>query len=439
MNQSRPGDPTVPGHSAGHHHHQAAATASDSAYKALQPDAARVYRLFASLPAFDIDPDMVAAACVLPREKAATLLEALSAAHLLEEFGHLPGRSGPVYRLHDAVRDHARAQEDEGRQGAVRRLLDWYLICATEAERRLTPSHCRLDRDYVYLTEQIPFNDDIGARAWLDSQHHNVMQGARQAEASGIDTMVWQLVHAMWPWWRCHHHYALWDEAHPMAIRAAARCGAQEAERVLLNTWGVGLRSSGRHRDAIDCFGQALALADGADDRRMQAQALYELGVTRHAMGSADEAELLLIRARQMRLAQGDRRGAALTEIILGRIRLEARNVPEAMDHFMTARSVLADCDSFDAARALAWLGRAHALLGVFPEAVRLLHQARKEFEEANSPRWIARTLEMLGQTAQDQAHTAHATQYYTASLERYDQINPQDAERLRQRLRELT
>ncbi|MEU0839476.1 tetratricopeptide repeat protein [Streptomyces sp. NPDC005962] len=428
------GDPATSGR-----HHQAVARALDSAYKALPPSAARVYRLSASLPALDLDPDMIAAACVLPSQQAVTLLETLAAAHQLEERGHLPGRTGPVYRFHDAVRDHARAHEDEGRPEAVRRLLDWYLVCATDAERRLTPSHCRLERDYVYLTEQIPFTDDAGATAWLDAQHHNLMQGVRHAEAAGIDAMVWQLVHAMWPWWRSHHHYALWDEAHAMAIRAASRCGAREAERVVRNTRGIALRSSGRHREAIDCFIQVLGLADAADDQRMQAQALFELGVTHHAVGHADEAEPLLLRVREMRLDQGDRRGAALAEIILGCIRLDARTIPEAMDHFITARSVLADCDPFDAARALAWLGRAHALLGDYLEAVRLLTQARTEFEETDSPRWIARTLEMLGHTAQEQGHSAHASQYYTAALERYDHINPHDAERVRQCIAQLT
>ncbi|MFD7499569.1 tetratricopeptide repeat protein [Streptomyces sp. NPDC059850] len=427
------GDPATSGR-----HHQAVARALDSAYKALPPSAARVYRLSASLPALDIDPDMVAAACVLPREQAVTLLEALAAAHQLEERGHLPGRTGPVYRFHDAVRDHARAHEDAGRPEAVRRLLDWYLVCATDAERRLTPSHCRLERDYVYLTEQIPFTDDAGARAWLDAQHHNLMEGVRHAETAGIDTMACQLPHAMWPWWRSHHHYALWDEAHTIAVRAARRCGAREAERVLLNTRGVGLRSSGRHQDAADCFSEVLALSDAADDQRMQAQAFYELGVTHYATSRADEAEPLLIRAREMRLAQGDRRGAALAEIILGCIRLEAPNIPAAMDHFITARSILTDCDPFDAARALAWLGRAHALIGDYPEAVRQLNQAKTEFQATDSARWVARTLEMLGQTAQEQGHIAHASQHFAAALERFDQINPHDAERVRQRLGQL-
>jgi tetratricopeptide (TPR) repeat protein len=431
---SRPGDPATPGH----RYHQAVALALDSAYKALPPSAARVYRLSASLPALDIDPDMIAAACVIPREQAVTLLETLAAAHQLEERGHLPGRTGPAYRFHDAVRDHARAHEDEGRREAVRRLLDWYLVCATDAERRLTPSHCRLDRDYVYLTEQIPFTDDAGAGAWLDAQHHNLMQGVRHAEAAGIDAMVWQLVHAMWPWWRSHHHYALWEEAHAMAVRAASRCGAREAERVLRNTWGIALRSSGRHRDAIDCFSQVLALADAADDQRMQAQALFELGVTHHAVGNAGDAEPLLLRAREMRLDQGDRRGAALAEIILGCIRMDARTTSRS--HGPLHRRALGPGRLRPLRRRprLAWLGRAHALLGDYPEAVRLLNQARTEFEETDSPRWIARTLEMLGHTAQEQGDSAHASQYYTAALERYDQINPHDAERVRQCLDQL-
>ncbi|GAA1188215.1 hypothetical protein GCM10009578_031840 [Streptomyces rhizosphaericus] len=128
-----------------------------------------------------------------------------------------------------------------------RRLLDWYLP-RPRLPNNGSPSHCRLARDYVHPPAQLPFTSDVEAQTWLDFQHENLMLGVRIADASGMDNMVCQLVHAMWPWWRSHHNYLLWEEAHAIACRAVTRCHALEPERALLNTWGVGLRSSGRRR-----------------------------------------------------------------------------------------------------------------------------------------------------------------------------------------------
>ncbi|EXU62693.1 hypothetical protein Z951_39990 [Streptomyces sp. PRh5] len=179
-------------------------------------------------------------------------------------------------------------------------------------------------------------------------------------------------------------------------------------------------------------------MADAARDQRVQAQVLYELGSTQYAMGQADDAKGFLIRAHPMRANLGDRRGVALTEICLGQIRLDAEQPIKAIDHFAKARTTLGEKDPFDAARALAWMGRANARLGNFPQATRLLERAKKEFGEIRSPRWIARTLDMLRQTAEEQGHVSRASRFYKTSLEQYELINLRDVERVRQRLREL-
>ncbi|GAA1188224.1 tetratricopeptide repeat protein [Streptomyces rhizosphaericus] len=81
-------------------------------------------------------------------------------------------------------------------------------------------------------------------------------------------------------------------------------------------------------------------------------------------------------------------------------------------------------------------MGRADDAKGFLIRAHRM--RANLGDGEIRSPRWIARTLEMPGQTAEEQGHASLASRFYKTSLEQYELINLRDAERVRQRLREL-
>ncbi|MGP3950928.1 tetratricopeptide repeat protein [Streptomyces sp. 7N604] len=438
---------TLPGsrqaHIASHGPDQGAQVTSalEGAYWALPRNTARVYRQIGWLFTADFDADLTAAACTLSSAEAAQTLEALACARLLEPLGERPGR-GSVYRFHDSVRLHARdrAQREETNGAAdetTRRVLDWYLTVATAAERRLTPSHRLLARDYVYPpTLPVPFDDNAGALTWLDAHHLNLMAAVRTAFQYGLYSSTWQLVHAMWPWWHRFHQYDLWAEAHQLGLDAARHCIDAEAEREMLNTLGLGHRGAGRHADAIECFTQVLLLARSVGDQRSESQALHELGSAHHAAGRGQEALPFLLGARQIREAIGYPRGVALSDICLGLVAYEAGRAEEAAERFSKARTTLLEVnDPFDAARALAWLGRAHARLGDLTSAEDLGVQAHAEFVSAGSPRWIARSLELLGETAEDQGRPDDAAQLYARALTVYEPISMPDTERVRGRL----
>ncbi|MFI0818254.1 tetratricopeptide repeat protein [Streptomyces sp. NPDC021098] len=422
----------------------AVTSALEPAYFGLGPETARVYRCMGSLFGTDFDTHLTAAACALTLSQAAEALTNLVSARFLEHRGR-GGVRGDVYGFHDDILAHAlyraqlentEAEDTETR----RRAIDWLLTTATAAERRLAPTHRVLARDILFEPAiPAPFNDDPSALIWLDAEHANLMAAVRTAYDAELYGPAWQLVHAMWPWWHRYHHYDAWFEAHKIAYDAAEQTHDTTAQREILGALGVGLRSAGRHHDAITAFHQVLDMAQRAADLRAESQALHELGSTHQADGHPTKAQPFLHRARDLRTTIRYPRGVALTDICLGQVAYDTGDPTEALAYFTAARNTLLnENDPFDAARALAWKGRCHARLGDFPAANRMLRRAHREFHSAESPRWIARTLEMRGQIAEEQGHLQEARRLYTQAMQQYEQINPRDVKRLRGRLQQV-
>jgi tetratricopeptide (TPR) repeat protein len=436
-------------------------TALNDQYDHLSFQAAAVYRRLGSMAVRDVDTALAAAVSGLTWQTARAALGTLHSAGMIEpvQTGDDSVR-GPVFQFHDSAREHAAekfAQEEPtDTDNVLRRALDYYLDTATRAERRLTPTHRPLARDYLYPpTEPIAFDTDAAALAWLEDGQASLDAAITAAAAAGLDSSVWQLTHALWPLLRAHHDYDLWDRTHSLALRSARICQDPIAELEILGTWAVGLRSAGRHGDAIEAFDQVLSLARAARDARGEAQALHELGATHLAAGRPEEAEPLLVLAYQQRAAlargaaengnTGDQvtfeRAVAITDVCLGQVRLLLDRPPsEVVALFASARAtLLALKDSIDAARALAWLGRAHALNGDPVKGSRFGRKAVAEFDRAGSHRWRARSRELLGLTLQADGHHDDAAALYQEALRIYTPISPPDADRVQERLHALS
>ncbi|MEU7028888.1 tetratricopeptide repeat protein [Streptomyces sp. NPDC046275] len=415
--------------------------ALDAEYANLPRPAARVYRKAALLPVDTIDAHLAAAITErTPDEAAADLADLAAAGMLIRDADH-PVR-GAVYRFSSPAlshaREHAAREETDGAETEARvRAADWYLATTTAAERLLTPSHRRLDRTYVYNPDHVvEFADRRAALTWLDAQSANLMATIRAAHAADRYEAVWQLVHAMWPWWRAARVYGLWIEAHRYGLEAARLYNDAVAEQEMRNTLGVGLRGTRAFDEAISCFTEVLAGARARGDARGEAQALHELGATHYEAGRPEDAVGYLEQARTLRERREDRRGVALTDILLGQVQLGRGDSAAAIEVLTAARAALVEvADPHDAARALAWLGRAHATAGHHEQAEQAGRQAYEEFVETGARQWTARSLEMLGQSAAAAGREEDAVAFYTRALEQYSVISAVDAERLRRRL----
>lgn len=421
--------------------------ALDESYRLLSPDLARGYRYLGLPPVTVLSGRVAAAACALSPEEADRLLDELAEVNLLEDLGP-DGRTGlDRYRFHDLTRDHAGqlAADQEtsaDRQAAVRRVVDLYLATATAAEALLSPSHRTLRRDYAFAPQQPPpFIDAPGALAWLDAETPHLMSALRTSADQGWDASAWQLADGMWPLFLRLRPYDLWIEAHETGLAAARRAGDRQAESRMLTSGGTGLRNAGRHDDAIAWFTQAREGARRDSDRRAEAQALHGLGQSHRLAGRLEDATAFFIQALTLREAIGYWRGAALTRLCLGDVALAAGRLEEALVSLVRARTeLLAEKDAYDAARALAFLGRARARLKDSDHEVaeQELIRALTEFETAGSEHWQGRVLEMLGETAEERQDKAKARDWYEKSLACYKPISVDDAQRLEDRLRQL-
>ncbi|MEU7148033.1 tetratricopeptide repeat protein [Streptomyces sp. NPDC045456] len=416
--------------------------ALDESYAVLTPEAARLYRRLALLPARELDARLAAVALDVPLGEAERLLDVLVEANLVED-------TGPdAYRFHDLVRLHAeergRAEESPAaREETLRRVGDWHLRTASAAQALLSPIQFTLGRTYAYEPAlSCPFTDESGALTWLETRRADLMATVRTADEKRWDKLAWQLVDALWPLFHRLRYYDLWIEAHEIGRRAARRDGDRAAERQMLNSGAIGLNAAGRTDDAIDWFTQSLRAAREAGDTRDEGQALLGLGAAHREAGRFREAADHLHRSISTWQAAGYERGVALARIILGEIALEDAErersggaggpAERAAELFSQAYEALVALDDpYDAARALAFSGRASALTGTYGTAAERLGEALRFFASAGSAHWQARVSEMLGACAREHSLPDTAREHWERARNLYASQSPSNARRV--------
>ncbi|MDF3303208.1 tetratricopeptide repeat protein [Streptomyces tropicalis] len=424
----------------------------DETYWGLPRPRARVFRSMGHLFPRDVDAAVTAAVCGLTPEDAEQELSALAGAGLLITMREDAIR-GTVYSFHDEVHAYARHRAvTEATDGELdeqtRRALDFYLATITAAERLLTDTHRRLARDYRFKPDgPAPFSTKDEAAAWLHAQSINLMPAVRTAAAAALPQTCWQLVHALWAYLRLSHDHALWGESHQLGLTAARECGDQLAEQEMLNTWGIGMRGDNQFEAAVERFEQVLQIARAGGDRRGEAQALHEIGSTYLAADRPNAARPPLEQGRALRQILGAEatdpddqrvytRAVALSDTALGQVAISLGDAAGALSRLASARTTLLDLqDDLDAARALAWLARAHALAGDLDAAEREGRQAVAECTAIRSARWTARSLELLGRTLREAGRDDQARDAFEQSLQIYTALNPRDADRVRRQL----
>ncbi|XMN04639.1 hypothetical protein ACK8N7_00470 [Streptomyces griseobrunneus] len=433
-------------------HHRPGATMTthfDAAYAGLDPATARGYCDLSRLPVHDIDATLVAAVCKASPEDATSHLTALAATSLLDNLSPHELR-GPVYRFaspefREFVLGLARERETDG-DDLLGRALGWALAAAAAADAQATDSHYRtLNINPVDLPHHpqhpVRHAHPEAAIEWLTVQSENLLALVRAAHQNALHAYVWRLVYSMWPWWRAAGRSEDWIEMHALALVSVGHdhSAGELEERHLLNTYGLGLRLAD-DPIALRTFTRVREMASLAGDALAEGQALYELGATHLQRGDAVEAVPFLQRARSIRAEHDYTRGVALADILLGQAALlmTPADTAQALRRFRDARNALEGVDPHDAARALAWQGRAQTQTGDLEAGESALLAAAQEFLDGHTPRQAARTLEWLGNAAEDGGRPTEARTFYSQALSHYLAENGADADRVRDRLGRL-
>ncbi|MFC5220767.1 AfsR/SARP family transcriptional regulator [Streptomyces coerulescens] len=301
-------------------------------YGALDPAQARAFRLLGLADGPDISLAAAAAVLDLPPEDTEDLLESLVDTSLLESAA--PGR----YRYHDLVRLYARAcaerdeQPPSERDGALSRLLDFYLSTAAAIYAIERPGDRLVDHLEATEREGLRFEEGAAALDWLYTEGESLLACVRQSVATkrlrrGVD-LLWAAKDLAESGANARQY-----EATAVAVCEATKAaGDTRAEGRARTTLTNVLLVSGRIQQAADEARLAMDRAATAQDVAAGSWAANDRGlISLHQHRYAD-GKVFFDQAIEGWTAAGNQSGAATTLFNLSRAHLAMGNVTKAVD-----------------------------------------------------------------------------------------------------------
>jgi tetratricopeptide (TPR) repeat protein len=375
------------------------AAAFNLSYADLTGDQQRLFRRLGLSPGTDIDAYAAAALDGTGLSAARRGLEALYDQYLLTE--PVPGR----YRLHDLIREHARAlagtlDPDQDRERSTARLLDYYQHTAARADaliaRQTRPGPAS---PVGTIPAAVPgLSDGTRALAWARAERANLVACLGHAIGSGEHDRVVALTAYLADLLR---RDGPWTEAitrHLAAVQAARYLGDRLGQASALNDLGILRRMTGDYPAADQALEQALGVYRDLGDRLGQANALNNLGVVRRMTGDYPAAAQALEQALGIYHDLGDRLGQANALLQLGIVRSTAGDYPAAVQAHEQALGVYRDLgDRLGQAHALQYLGEVRRLTGDDQAAALALEQALGLYRDLGDRLGRANALLRLG------------------------------------------
>jgi tetratricopeptide (TPR) repeat protein len=318
-----------------------------------------VFELLGLAPGPDISLPAVESFSGLDTTQTRAVLRELESVHLLQQ--HAPGR----YRMHDLIRLYAAEQARTDRRPALRRVVDFYLHTAYQADRLLDPGPS-LDLPGTGLE----FPDLAAAMTWFEAEHASLLAAQQLAADHDRHLQAWQLAWVLDNFLlargHLHDHIRAWrtglaavlqlndDAAHVLSLqRLALACtrAEQHAEAIVHLRHALALvqddrgraqthrilalvcEEIGDHRQALAHATSALELFQTFGDPGLEATGLNLAGWSHARCGDLDRARDHCTRAHQLFRQQDDREGQAAAVDSLGYIALRAGDHAQAVAH----------------------------------------------------------------------------------------------------------
>ncbi|MGH8791516.1 MAG: tetratricopeptide repeat protein, partial [Stackebrandtia sp.] len=306
-------------------------------YRALSPDASRLFRLLSLHPGPDVAAPAAASAAGVPIKKVTPLLAELSRLHLIGEHNY------HRYAFHDLLRVYAdelahEHDSDDNRHEARRRMLDHYLHSAYAMDLLLIPHRDRVElpEPCPGVTPELP-TDREHALDWFKAECTALKASVHRAVDAGFDRHAWQLSLITGTFYDRQGLWRDWLPTQETALRAAQRLG----------------------------------------DRTGEAYTCLHLATSHLRLRRIDEAFDLGRRALDIFENVGHQRGAALAHHILGLLLDRQERFRDALVHDWQAHNLYrAVGHRFGQARELNSIGWHHALLGDFRRTLVYCEQA---------------------------------------------------------------
>jgi DNA-binding SARP family transcriptional activator/tetratricopeptide (TPR) repeat protein len=387
-------------------------------YRALKPDAARMFRLLGLHAGPDISVPAAAALTGVSTGEAARLLDSLAEVHLLAEAS---GR----YQFHDLLRGYAaeRAGTDEDtadRTAATRRILAWYLHTYYGADRLLAPARHLVPLDPPPAgCAPLAFTTYQQALEWCDAERVNLVAAVHLAAGTGQEDIACLLAIAMRVFFHLRGHRRDGIACASMGADAARRTGDKHREAQALNALGSAYRSDYRFADAIRYYRRALRIRREIGDRQGEGATLNNLGGSSYEHGQAGQALGYLRQALLIARELDDRYGEGITLENLGEAHFELGQTAAALDCYQQALAVTREIgDRPGEGIALKNLGDAHAKLEQTAAANERYREALVVLRSAGDQQREAQTLLTLGDLLRDGGDTREARRCWQQSLD---------------------
>ncbi len=320
------------------------AAAFDLSYADLSDGEQQLFRRLGLHPGSGIDVYAAAALDGTDLAAARRGLEGLYDHYLLTE--PVQGR----YRLHDLIREHARAlasrlDPDTDREQATARLLDYYQHAAALADILLARQTRTTPPRAVSTTPAaVPaLENREQALAWARAERTSLLACLDHATGTGQYARVSALATALASLMRYDGPWAEAVVRYSTAVRVAQNLGDRRGLATALTELGDMRRLTGDYPDAVRDLEEALAIYRDFGDRLGQANALTCRGEVRRGTGDYPYAARDLEEALAIYRDLGDQRGQATAHLDLGIVRRLAGDYPGAAQDLQEALNISVD------------------------------------------------------------------------------------------------
>jgi tetratricopeptide (TPR) repeat protein/transcriptional regulator with XRE-family HTH domain len=397
------------------------AAAFNLSYQDLTPGQQQMFRRLGLHPGTEVDAYAAAALDGSDLPAARRTLSSLYDHYLIAE----PARGR--YRLHDLMREHARAlaagDPAADNNAAADRLLGYYLDTARVADRQLarrTPTilPAAIDREAAHVPDLSTREDSV---AWMGAERRTLH--ATISYAAGHDRLAQAvaLSAAMHGYLRFKGH---WDQAlalHNLALDCARQAEDRSGQAGALTDLGDIHYAMRNYALAGESLTQALQLYRELGNRLGEAHALTELSTVRHLTGDNLAAAGGLNDAVRLYRKLGDRRGEANALSRLGNVQLATGEYRAGAAGLALALRLYRDLgDRLGEAHAVNDLGALQQAIGSYPAAVADHTRALRLYRELGDRRGEANALSDLGAAYQAIGEHAAAAEKLAQALELY-------------------
>ena len=356
-------------------------------------------------------------------------LDVLQDYYLIKE--PVPGR----FAFHDRIRGYAkhlaRAHDsDADRDRTMRRLLDYYLCLADQADRALYPFHRRIPAIASDIPSVLvppaspPLRTRLDYRRWMEAERPGLLAVTRYAAATGQFLHAGLLPHVLANFLDASGFWADATELHRLAVTAWRTAGNASGEAKALTELSFMLARMGDYGEALRHASDALALARTAKDRVAEADALDRMGIILWKEARYPEALARYDEALAICQALGDEDGEADTLMHSGIAAWHLNRYPDAMRRTERALVLYRELrDSQGEANALNNLGDLQQDAGEKDEALGSYRSALDMFRDLGDRQGEAIAVNNIGDAYRNTGRLDDALACYRAALDIYRDI----------------